>query len=268
MAGILEAIRKGFGVATKNLGLVLVLFIVNLIFNLISIPLAVKPGTQVPPQLTIPVLIFSIVSILVSIFVQGGSLALVKDYIKEGKMRLVGFASYGLKYYLRLLSLGLLIILIIGITALIAGLLVAVTTPLNNAVITNIAVAIAVIIVLIIGLLYFIPLALSPYALVCDEVGVIEAMKRSLKVGKNPLSRIFLILLLLVLLVLISLGIGFVVGFLVGLINAVVPANAGQILMGIATSLINGYLGVVMIAAFMTFYLALVSKTKTSSVNQ
>lgn len=257
---VIEAIKKGFGVATKSLGLVIVLFIFNLIFNLASIPFAVKPGVPPTAQVTAGAILFSVVFILISIFTQGGALGLVRDYLKEGKMKLGGFASYGLKYYLRLFGLGLLIILIVGIVALIAALLVAGTVPLNNNVITTIAVIIATAIAIIVGLLYFIPLTLSPYALICDEVGVIEAIKRSLRIVKNPFSRVFVLLLLFILLILISLGVGFVVGFLVGLVTAIVPAAVGQVLMSIATSAINGYLGIVMMASFMVFYLGLTAK--------
>lgn len=260
MVGILDAVKKGFGIATKNLGLVVILFLLNLVGNLISIPLAVAPGTTPTPEVTTAAIIFSVVFILVSIFFQGAGLALVRDVIKEGKMKLASFASYGLKYYLRLLGLGILIVLIIAIVALIAGLLIAITAPLNNVVVTSIAVVIAIAIGVTASLLYFIPLVLSPYALVSEELGVIGAMKESLKVAKKPFSRVFSLLLLFVVLILISLGIGLVVGFLVGLLTAVVPANAGKILMAIATSVINGYLGVVMMASFMIFYFSLKGK--------
>ena len=62
------------------------------------------------------------------------------------------------------------------------------------------------------------------------------------------------------LLVLISLGVGFVLGFIVGVINTVIPAGASKVLMAVVTSIINSYLGVVMIGSFMTFYLALARK--------
>ena len=40
------------------------------------------------------------------------------------------------------------------------------------------------------------------------------------------------------------------------------PVKAGQIVIGVVNSIFNGYLGVVMMAAFMTFYLALAGKEK------
>lgn len=258
--GVFEAIKKGFSVATKNMALVLILIIFNIIFNMASIPLAIKPGTTPTPQATITALVFSIVFVLISILIQGGSLGLVRDYIKEGKMETGKLISYGMKYYLRLLGLGILIILIVAIIALIAGLIVAITAPLNNAVISTIAVVAAVVIAVIAGLWFFIPLALSPYALVCDESGVIASMKKSLDVGRNPFSRVFVLLLLFIVLILIALGIGLVIGFLIGLLSAVLPATIGQVVMGIGTSVINGYLGIVMMAAFMAFYLGLSAK--------
>ncbi|MDD5437352.1 MAG: hypothetical protein PHX20_07400 [Candidatus Omnitrophica bacterium] len=207
-------------------------------------------------------MIFTVVFILISIFMQGGSLGLVRDSIKEGKMKLASFVTYGAKYYLKLLGLGVIIILIIGIIALIAGLLIALTAPLNNVVISGIAIAIAIAIGIIASLFYFIPFALSPYALICEGLGVVAALKRGLVVAKKPFVRVFLIILLFVILILISLGVGLVFGFLVGLISAVVPATVGKILMAVVTSIINGYLGIVMMAAFMVYYLGLAAKTE------
>jgi len=261
--GVIGAIKRGFGVATKSMGLVLILFVFNLIGNVASIPFAsVAPTTPVTPQLTVAAVIFSILYILVSIFFQGASLGLVRDLIKEGKLKLQSLVSYGLKYYIRLLLLGLLIILIILIVALIAGLVVAATAPFNNPVITAIAIIIAISIAVITGLMYFIPFTLAPYALISEEIGVIESMKRSLRVAKNPFSRVFLLLLLFVLLLLISLVIGFILGFVIGLVAAALPGVAGRVLMAVATSIINSYLGIVMMASFMTYYLALAGKEK------
>jgi len=257
---VIEAIKKGFGIATKNVALVLVLFGFNLIWNLASIPLA-RPGAAATPQITASVLVFSILFILISIFVQGGSLGIVKDYIKEGKAKLGSFVSYGLKYYLRLLGLGAVIVLIIGIVALIAALIVAATTPLNNTVVTVIATIIAIIIGAI-GLYYILLLIMSPYSLICEELGIIESMKKSIKVVRKAVGKV---LLLLVLMILISLGIGFLLGFITGLATVAIPAGAGQVLIGVINSIFNGYLGIVMMAGFMVFYLGLAGKEKASA---
>lgn len=255
--GIIEAIKKGFGVATKSMGLVIVLFVFNLIFNMISIPLAVTPGTVPSPQTTSAALIFSIIFILASVFIQGGTLGLVRDYIKEGKMKLNSLASYGLKYYMRLFVLGALIILIITVVALIASLIVTATTPLNNTVITVLASIIAIIIGGV-GLYYILLLVMAPYSIVCDETGIIESMKKSLKLVRKVILKVILLILAIIL---ISLGIGFIVGFLTGIATVAMPARGGQVVIGIVNSLLNGYLGIVMTAAFMGFYLSLEGKT-------
>ena len=259
--GVLDVVKKGFVIATKGMGLVLVLFAFNLIGNLASMPFATAtPEAAATPQLTTAAMLFSIVFILISIFIQGGTLGVVRDYIKQGRMNLASMAQYGMKYYLRMLLLGVLIVLIIGIIALIAGLIIAATAPLNNPVVTTIAVIIALAIAITVGIFYFIPFTISPYAIVCDEIGAIEAMKKSLQIARKPFIRVFNILLLIVCLVAIALVVGFVVGFLVGLISAALPVEAGRILMMVVTSAINGYLGVVITASFMSYYLVIAGK--------
>lgn len=259
--GVMEVIKKGFGVAAKSLGLVLILFVFNLIFNLASIPLAVAPGATVTPQLTAGALVMSLVFILMSIFLQGASLGLVRDFVKTGKMALGQFAANGAKYYLRLLGLGILIVLIIAIIGLVAALLIAATVPLKNTIVTVIMSLVAIVIGAI-GLYWIFLLILTPYAIVCDEQGIIEAMKKSMKTVRRTIGKLLLVLILLIL---ISLGIGFVVGFLTGLISAALPVTAGQVLIGLVNSIVNSYLGVVMMAAFMAFYLGLVASEKTSA---
>jgi len=269
MMGMIEAIKKGFSVASKNLVLVLVLFIFNLIWNIVNIifmpataaPSTVAGATKAPaisPQVALTTFAFSVLFILVSIFMQGGSLGAVRDYIKEGKMRLSQFASYGLKYYLRLLALGFIIILLVLIVAVTAALLVAATAPINNVVATFIAYIVAIAIGLV-GMYFVLLLVMSPYTMVCDETGVMEAMKRSMRVVKKSLWQI---LLLLMLLVLIAIGIGVLIGTVAGLLTVALPPKAGQLIIGVVNSLFNGYFGIVMMASFMALYMALAGQEK------
>lgn len=263
--GIMEPIKKGFGVATKNLGLVAILFLFNLLWNLGSIPFArTAPAagaagtTPATPPISAGAAIFSIVFILCSIFFQGGTLGIVKDYIKTGAGKLASLISYGFKYYLRLLGLGIFIVLVVLIAGLVAALIIAASNPVNNAVVTVIAAIIAIIIGAV-ALFYVFLLVLAPYALICDDLGVVQAIKKSMNSVRKALGRV---LLLLVLLILISLGVGFVVGFLTGIATFAVPAATGQIIIGIVNSAVNSYLGVVMMGAFMVFYLSLTQKER------
>lgn len=267
-----DSIKKGFVVATKNPALIMVLFIFNLIWNMINVaimpaPAATAPGVApaatatpaVPPETALLTFMITIAFVLVSIFMQGGSLGLVRDYVKGNKMSLGKFASYGLKYYLRLLGVGIIIILLIVIVALIAGLIIAAVAPLNNVVATVIATLIAIAVGLV-GIYLVIRLVMSPYALVCDEAGVMDAMKHSMDVVRR--KYFWKVLLLLVLIVLIAIGIGVLVGIVTGLITVAMPPKAGQVVIGIVNSLFNGYLGIVMMAAFLSYYLTLQEKIR------
>lgn len=267
--GMVDAIKKGFGVAGKNLALVGVLFVFNLIWNMINIAIMPTgalpaPGAEaatppaIAPEVAMTTLAFSVMFILVSIFMQGGSLGVVRDYIKEGKMKLSQFTSYGLKYYLRLLGLGMIIILLVFIIAAIAALIVAATAPMNNVVVTSIAAIVAIAIGLV-GIYFVILLVMAPYAMASDEVGVIEAMKRSMRVVKKSFWKV---LLLLVLLILIAIGIGVLLGVATGLLAVALPAKMGQVVIGVVNSLFNGYFGIVMMASFMALYLALAGQEK------
>jgi len=264
--GIIESIKKGFGVAAKGMGLIAVLFVFNLAGNLATLPFTPAPGAAAAPQAVVPLLIISLIFIIISIFVQGGSLGLVKDIIKEGKMKLAVMAQYGAKYFARLLVLGVLILLFVVVVALVVGLLVALTAPLNNAVVTAIAIAVAIAITVVASIYFLIPFILSPYAVVCDEVGAVDALKKGIAVGRKPIVRVFTLLALTILLVLIALGVGFLIGLAIGLVSVALPAAVARILMIVVSSAVNSYLGVVATAAFMVYYLSRKESVKESAV--
>jgi hypothetical protein len=258
--GVIEAIKRGFGIATKSMGLVLVLIVFNMIWSFASLPF-VGPAGAAKPELALAAVIFSVLFILISILVQGGSMALVRDLVKEGKMVLGGFLKYGLKYYLRLLGLGILIVLIISIVGLIAALIVIATAPMNNTIVTVIATLVAIVIGAI-GLYIVLLLIMSPYIIVCDEAGIIESMKKSMTAVRKSIGKV---LLLLIALILIAMGLGFLIGLLTGLVTVMIPAKAGQIVISAVNSIFNGYLGVVMMGSFLSFYLGLAEKVKGSA---
>lgn len=253
--GVIEAIKKGFGIAAKGMGLVAVLFVFNLLGNLATLPFAPAAGTTPTPQATVSLLAIGFIFIIASIFVQGGSLGLVKDVIKEGKMKLSAMGQYGVKYFGRLLVLGIVILLLVVVVALVAGILIALTVPLKNTAVTVAAVSLAAAIIVVTALYFFIPFILSPYAVVCDGIGAIDALKKGIEAGRKPFIKVFKLLALAVVLVLITLGVGFLIGLVIGLISVMLPAGVAKILMLVVSSAMNSYLGVVATAAFMTYYL-------------
>jgi hypothetical protein len=256
--GIGESIKKGFGTANKSTSLILLLFVFSLIFNLISVfmtpPQAVAPATAPPPA---PGLIVAgIIFIFMSIYFQAGSMGFLRDLLKSGSASLVNFSSTGSKYYVRLLLLGIVVSLVIAVFVLLAALATAFLT--GNLAALGVALAIFF---GALGLYFVIMLFLSPYVAVVDDKGVAESLKLSMKlVKKNVLPLLGVALLL----ILIGFGIGLILGVvLAGLSFLIKVGMVSQVVFAFFSSLMNAYLGVVVTAAFMAFYLALPDRNNT-----
>ena len=251
---VMDAIKRGFEIANSNMNLVLVIFIFNCVWNLGIIPFSpVTPtagmGVAMSPVLTL----ISLAFILASIFIQGGVLGCMMDIVKKGGVDLSKFKDYGLKFYLRLVCLALIIILIIGVIAFIATLIVAASAPTKNAVI----IAITTILALIIGgagIYLVILLFLSPYILVAEDVGIVDSMRRSIEFVRLALARV---IGLGALLVLIGLGIGLITGIIAGVISLAIKGKFLQAIAGILNGGVNAYLSVIVTGCLVTFYLAL-----------
>lgn len=252
---VIDAIKNGFDIATKSLtSVVLVVFVFNLVWNLITIPFtpATLPADGVPPPMSPVLALLSIVFVLLSIFIQGGLLSSVKDIIKEGKAQLDKFVDYGKKFYLRLLGFAAVIGLAIAVTAIVATLIAASAAPSGNVAL----IAITAIIALAIGALAIylvILLSFSPYTLVAEDSSFFDAMKKSIAFVKENLLKVIGLGLLLML---VALGAGLIVGVVFALLGVVIPGRIVQIISGIVSSGINSYLSVVMTAAIMSYYLA------------
>lgn len=260
--GVFDVIGKGFSYASKSVGLILILFIFNLVVSLASIaiigPATVTPvaGAVVPPlnfAKGIAALLLGLVAILLSVFIHGGSLACIRDLVKEGKFSLNKFASYGGSFYAKLLGLGILIMLILLVAVIVIGLIISAGAAINNAAIT----AIFVILSILLGLaaLYILVLFIfSPYSVVVDDSKVIESMKRSIQFAKKNLGSI---IGLAVLAILISVIVGLISGFFAIILNLGFKntPRISDILQAIINSGLNSYISVVLIAAFMAYYM-------------
>ena len=247
--GIGEAIKKGFGTAQKSMPLVALLFALGFIFNLINLFMAPKgaaPNAAPSPTL----IVLGVVFIFLTIFLQAGSLGFVRDLLKTGKASLGQFSASGGKYYLRILSLGIVVSLVIGVFVLLAAVSVAL--------LKGGAAAVGVLLAIFFGALgiYFVVLFfLSPYAAVVDEKGVMASIKLSMKLVKKNILPLLAISLLLIL---IGFGIGMLLGaILAGVSFVIKQETVSQVIFALLSSGVNSYLGVVVTAAFMSFYLAL-----------
>jgi len=258
--GVMEAVKKGFSLTAKSLNLLVVIFIFNVVWNIVGIflaPAAPVTGTGGPAPVNPAFLILSIAFIFLSVFIQGGILGSVRDLVKQGALKMSEFAKYGSKYYLKLFGLGLLIMAVVMVFALVAALLIAMAAPTGN----RVAIGIVSILALIVGgfgIYVMILLFLSPYVLIADEAGVIESMKKSVQMVRKAIGKV---LGLAVLVTLIAFGFGFVLGILTGLLNlALAGGTIAQIIAAVLTSALNAYIGVLMTASFMAMYLSLKQK--------
>ncbi len=251
---VLDAIKNGFDIANSSLKLVLVVFVFNLIWNVIVIPftpaspMGAGADVAMSPMLTVISLLF----VLASIFIQGGVLGTVRDKIKAGILDLGKFADYGKKFYLRLLCLALIIILIIAVVAFLATLIVSAAAPTGNAVI----VALTTILALAVGgagIYFIVLLFLSPYILVVEDVGIFDSMRASINFVKGAILQV---LGLGALLILIGFGIGLVMGIIAGILSLAVKGKFLQFITGMLNGGVNAYLSIIVTGALLMFYLA------------
>ena len=247
-----ESVSKGFAVTKKSMGLVLVLFVFGFVFNLLNLFLA-PPAAADAAQAPSPALIaVAITFIFITIYFQAGSMAFVRDMVKTGSANLGNFKAGGGKYYLRLLMLGLVVSLIIGVFVLLAALVVSL---LQNLPVVSIPLAI---LFAALGIYFVVMLFLSPYAAVVDETGVKASIKLSMKLVKK---NILTLLGISAVVILIGFGVGLVLGAILAGISFLIKVEmASQVVFALLSSIVNAYLGVFVTAAFMNFYLSLADR--------
>jgi hypothetical protein len=254
--GIVECVRKGFQVAAKSRDLVLVMFAFAFIWNLVNLPFNAQ--LQEPTaNVSLAVMPLSIVFIAASIFMQSGSLGYVHEVLKSGQSSLTQFKAAGQKYYLRILGVSVIVGLFIVILSVLAALAVLVGGENPN--------AISIVLALIIGLFgaYGVLLVfLAPYIVVDEDAKVMDSIKASIAVVKANFLKV---LGIGVLLLLVGFGMGILLGAVVTLLGNLFQGFVGQIISGFFASAVNAFLGVVVTAAFMAYYLSVKGSGSSST---
>ena len=257
--GILESVKKGFSVAASSLPVALVLFIFGFIFSLINI--ALLPQTQASNASPSPAMIAAgLVFVLVTVFMQAGSMGYVREKIKQGNVTFSSFLSMGSKYYVKILCLSLVIALIIGAFVLVAALVVAVLGQKMQYLAMGIAIVIAAIGIYVLILLFF-----APYIAINEEKGVTASLKESVRVVRANILKVVLLALLLIA---IGFLVGVLIGFAVGLISRSMPGDSSKILFAFFSSLVNAFLGLFVTSSFMGFYLGSSSPSPSGTAQQ
>ena len=251
---VMEAVGKGFGNTGKCMNLILLVFVFNLAWNLAMVPFMPNTGAvgaAIPAGASPAAALSTFVFLLISIFVQGGMLGVIKDAIaSDGSAALGNFTAYGKKFYLRFLGLMGLLLLAVLVTALIVALLAGMTAAFKNIIVNIIAILIGVVLVAVVGAYAFL-FSLSPYAMVVDDVGILKALGNSMRFIR---ANVWRITGLLTLLVLIGLGIGVVGGAATALFNLALKGVALLVISGIISSAVSSYATVIVSYAIIAYY--------------
>ena len=259
--GILEAVKKGFVQTMKLMNVVLVFFVFNVVVGLISLPMA-NPERATNPGIVALSIISSVLFFLIFIFLQGGALGLVKDQIKTASASMSQFVEYGKKFYVRILALLLMYILIAIGVVLLLSLISAGLLLLGDNIATRslVATLVTVVAVAIITLLIY-PI----YIIIAEDSGAMAALKKGIITAKSNFWRT---LGLFMTLLVISLLISLIIGFIVGLITVPLSANISQVLIAIVNAAVQSYIPIIMMIAFMGFYMSLASGKKPEAASQ
>ncbi len=247
---IFEAAKKGFAQTGKLMNVVVVFLVFNVVVGLISLPLA-SPERAGDPGIVAVSVLSSILFFLIFVFLQGGALGLVKDQLKSASASMAQFTEYGKKFYLRILGLLLLYILIAVAIVLILSLISAGILLVGDNMVTRSIVAMLVTVVAIAVITF---LLYPIYSIVAEDKGSVAALKRGMEVAK---ANFWKTLGLFALMLVISLAISLVVGFLTGIVSMPLPAEIGQVLVALVNAAVQSYIPIVMMVAFMAFYLSL-----------
>lgn len=254
-----EAMAKGFNLATENIALLGILFVVNLVLTGISTAiLGTTPPTAAEQAAAVigKMLVLIPILVLIGIFLQGGLLGVYRDKIKTGTLPLNMFAAYGGRYYLRLLGLGLLVMLILGVIGLIGVAIAAAFGAVGGGAnaILGILAALVVLVTFVAELVFGLPLLYSGYVLVADDSGIIASIKTSFSFVKQYWGRVLVLFLLLIL---FAFGLELIVGLITVLLGKINVAVLTTMFTLVLRSIVNSFVSILMVGSLMTLYLSL-----------
>jgi len=248
--GIIEAVKKGFALSIKQVNLIVLFFIVNAVMGLVGLPFA-NPENAGQPPVVAASLGISLVFFLIFVFLQGGALGILRDVHKQGTASFSNFAPYGKKFYLRILGLFLLYILIALVIVLLLALAGSgILAVADNAFMRGLIAAVAIVVMFA----AIVELIFPIYIIVCEDAGVIDALKKGLKLSWDNFWKVLGLFLVLAIIAII---IGLVVGLITGLVTFPLPFTVGQVILTVVNSLVQSYIAILMWVAFMGYYLGL-----------
>ncbi len=263
-----EAIKKGFTIGKQNIKVIGLLFVVNLLMSGIGFLFGLGP-TSTPRPLDeinfLPVGIFILLAMGVGIFIQGGVLGVIRDFVKWNERVKLSkfFVSYAKKFFTRLLGLGFLMMGVVLAVLLVAGGSSALVTLIVGVDIGGIVSTI----LLLLGVVGIVAIMLflfpAYFILVVEETGIMKAVKISISFVKKFFGKV---MGLLVLWLLIYLGISLVIGLIALLLGNIGNVSLQRIIGSVLNGAIGSYMMVCITGSWISFYLALSGANKETTI--
>ncbi|MDV0444988.1 hypothetical protein MmiAt1_05400 [Methanimicrococcus sp. At1] len=182
-------------------------------------------------------LVILVVVVLATAFLRAGLIGMSKEAILSGKTNFSDMMRYGKKYFLKELGLSVLIYLILFIPSILIGII-------GGAAAVYASVASTSIIFMLLMILYFVYLIIcaflfyfAEYALIYDDFGIIDSLKRSYHIfTENKSAVVIFVLVMLIVYFVVSL-----LMWLLGIILAFIPM-VGILLYGIIELVVSAFI--------------------------
>lgn len=171
-------------------------------------------------------LVMLIVFMLISVFLTAGLTGMAKEAVRANKTSLGDLWTYGKKYFLRMLGLYIVIFVALMIYAVVIGVvlgfLIGAAVDLSgSSMIASLGMILIILIALILGILFALIIYFAPYALVLDDLGVIDSLRKSYRLFMDNKAEVFIFVIALALInIIISIVIS-VISFVLALIPIV-----------------------------------------------
>ncbi|MDR0768286.1 MAG: hypothetical protein LBE57_07710 [Methanosarcinales archaeon] len=159
-------------------------------------------------------------------FIYAGLTGMAKEAALTGSTKLVDFFSYGVLYLLRVLGYTVVIILFIGIPMGILAAIIMVLIIMAAAVSAAVAIILGLLfllVFLVVGILLLLITYFGTYAIVVDDMGVIESLKKSYYLFMDNKADIFIFVLLIFV---IAFGVSFIIGIISAILGFIPVAGA------------------------------------------
>lgn len=259
---VLDAVKGGIRVAHDYKKLVLILLCFNLFFEI----LLCIPGPKLPKEnlgimlLTlIIILMILLITILLVIFIEGGIRGSIKDILIEKRLLGNRFIKYGKKYFWRFLGFGLLMSVVIGLLTIpMMCVFIFIVRQQGWSAISS-ATWIVAGALSGLTLIFTIFTSYGPTIIVLEDTKVFKAFKGSFKFVRKYFTKVLGLCAISLAFSVVSIGLS---RLSKSFRETKIVINA---IFGIVIACWNSYIGIILSAAFMILYLALM---RNSSVGK